>query len=518
MIKILTSKQIKELDGYTIQHEPIASIDLMERACRTFCSWFSERFDPTQKINVVCGTGNNGGDGLGIARMLTAWDYPVQVWVVRGGVPESKDFTINLNRLPEKIKVNHLSDKITKGLFDDCGILIDAIFGSGLSRPVEGIYADVIEQMNKVNAIRVAVDIPSGLLADGPSSGSIIKAHHTVSFQLPKLAFFFPSCFAYVGEWCTADIGLHKEGIDAMSINHFLLTRKSTSRLLKPYSKFDHKGNRGRALLIAGSHGKMGAAVLAARSVLRTGIGLITVHVPKVAYSIIQTSVPEAMVSVDESENYFCSVPELTPYDALGIGPGLGQDKKTTKALGDVLEKFGRPVVLDADAINIISSNRELLHVIPSGSILTPHPKEFERLVGEWKNDFERLEKQIEFSVTNMVNVIFKGAHSNITSADGKVFFNATGNPGMATGGTGDVLTGILTALLASGYSPLEAAQLGVWLHGSAGDEAAKSRGMRGMIASDIIDYLPQAFRRLGFQAVSLISTIVLNFLGVLCI
>ena len=180
------------------------------------------------------------------------------------------------------------------------------------------------------------------------------------------------------------------------------------------------------------------------------------------------------------------------------LGRAWDKKKKTVKALGDVLEKFGRPVVLDADALNIISANRELLHVIPGESILTPHPKEFERLAGTWKNDFDRLEKQIEFSVTNKLNVIFKGAHSTITSTDGNVFFNATGNPGMATGGTGDVLTGILTALLASGYSPLKAAQLGVWLHGSAGDEAAKSRGMRGMIASDIIDYLPQAFRRLA--------------------
>lgn len=494
MIKILNTTQIRELDEYTIRNEPVASIDLMERACRAFCSWFTDHFDPTNSVGIVCGTGNNGGDGLGIARMLLDWDYPVKVWVVIGGGAESEDYKVNLKRLTEKIPVNFLQDTIDALSFDEVDILIDAVFGSGLSRPVTGVYADAIGRINETKAIRVAVDIPSGLLADIPSTGAIVKAHHTVSFQMPKLAFFFPSTYAYTGQWCTVGIGLHKQAMDAMHTEHFLLTRKDMSALLKPYHKFDHKGTHGRALLIAGGYGKMGAAVLAARGLLRTGIGLITVHVPKAGYNIIQTAVPEAIVSIDNGEHEFTTAPDLTPYDAVGIGPGLGQSEKTVNALGDVLRKVNKPVVLDADAINGIGAHRELISVIPKGSILTPHPKEFERIAGTWKNDFERLELQKEFSVSNQVVVVLKGAHTSISSPDRKIYFNDTGNPGMASGGTGDVLTGIITAFLAAGYPPLQAAQLGVFLHGLSGDEAARKRGVRGLTASDLIDHLASGF------------------------
>jgi ADP-dependent NAD(P)H-hydrate dehydratase / NAD(P)H-hydrate epimerase len=498
MIKILNTNQIKDIDAYTIKNEPIASIDLMERACRAFCSWFTDRVEPSKKIGIVCGTGNNGGDGLGIARQLKSWDYPVQVWIVKGGVAESGDFKINLSRLEGIVDVHYLEKGLAQDVFADCDVLIDAIFGSGLSRAPEGIYADVIEKINQANAIRMAVDVPSGLLADKPSSGIIVKAHYTLSFQLPKLAFLLPSCHEFVGTWCTVDIGLSKAGIENAVTDHFLLTKKSIARLLKPLQKFDHKGNRGHALLIAGGYGKMGAAVLAGRAALRTGIGLLTVHVPKTGYPIIQASVPEAMVSMDQSEYVFSSAPDLSAYDALGIGPGLGMDSATVKGLGDVLSTYGRPVVLDADALNILGAHRELLQVIPKGSVLTPHPKEFERIAGSWKNDFERLEKQKEFAVAHSIVVVLKGAHTSVTSPEGKAFFNNTGNPGMATGGMGDALTGIITALLAAGHAPLEAAQAGVWIHGMAGDEATQQHGMRGMIASDVIDHLPSAFRGLA--------------------
>jgi ADP-dependent NAD(P)H-hydrate dehydratase / NAD(P)H-hydrate epimerase len=498
MIKILNTNQIKDLDAYTIKNEPIASIDLMERACRAFCSWVTDHVEPSKKIGIICGTGNNGGDGLGIARQLKSWDYPVQVWIVKGVVAESGDFKINLSRLEGKVGVHYLEEGIDQDAFAECDVLIDAIFGSGLSRAPEGIYAEVIEKINLTNTVRIAVDVPSGLLADMPSAGAIVKAHYTLSFQLPKLAFLLPSCHEFVGTWCTLDIGLSKAGIENTATEHFLLTKKSIGRLLKPLQKFDHKGKRGHALLIAGGFGKMGAAVLASRAALRTGIGLITLHVPKTGYQIIQASVPEAMVSMDQSEYCFSTAPDLSAYDALGIGPGLGMDKVTVKALGDVLTTFGRPVVLDADAINMLGAHRELRQVIPKGSVLTPHPKEFERMAGAWKNDFERLEKQKEFAVAHSVVVVLKGAHTSITSPDGKTFFNNTGNPGMATGGMGDALTGIITALLAAGYAPLEAAQAGVWIHGRAADEAALKQGMRGMIASDVIDHLPSTLRDLA--------------------
>lgn len=496
MIKILSAKQIKELDAYTIASEPIASVDLMERACRAFCSWFTDRFDTSYTIGVVCGTGNNGGDGLGIARMLLAWDFPVKVWVIKGGVTESDDFKVNFNRL--KAAVTYIENTFEQDIFSACDVLIDAIFGTGLTRPAEGLYAAVINTLNETKAIRIAVDVPSGLLADAPSSGAIVKADYTLSFQLPKAAFFFADNYPYVGEWFTVDIGLSKAGIQEADTNNFLLTKKSVSRLLKPQKKFDHKGTRGHALLIAGTYGKMGAAVLASRSALRTGAGLLTTHVPECGYTILQTAVPEAMISVDESLKFITGYPDLMSFNAVGIGPGIGKHNTTARALGILLKQVNVPIVLDADAINCLGEQRELLEFLPPGSILTPHPKEFERVAGKWNNDFERLARQQEFSKTYQVVVVLKGAHTAISSPDGKVFFNNTGNPGMATAGSGDVLTGIITSLLAQGYPSLEAAQLGVWLHGLAGDEAKRKLGSRCMIASDIIDYLPAAAEKLA--------------------
>jgi NAD(P)H-hydrate epimerase len=497
MIKILSAQQIRELDAYTIKHEPIPSIDLMERACRAFCSWFTTHFDTRYTVGIVCGTGNNGGDGLGIARMLLDWNYTVKVWVVESGGIESLDFKTNLQRLKEKIKIQAISKNYDKGLFVGCDVLIDALFGTGLSRPVEGVSAEVIHCLNQADAFRVAVDIPSGLMVDAPSAGAIIKADHTVSFQLPKLAFFLPENHPYVGEWHVVDIGLSKAGLEQTQTETYLLTKKDVSRLLKPQHQFDHKGKRGHALLIAGSYGKMGAAVLASRAALRTGVGLLTTHVPAKGYEIIQTTVPEAMVSIDQADECFSTIPEIEPYTAIGIGPGLGKDKKTIKALGVVLEKTNTPMVLDADALNIISENRELLALLKPGTILTPHPKEFERLAGPSKNDFERLDRQRSFSKEYKIVVVLKGAYTTITSPEGNMFINNTGNPAMATGGSGDVLTGVLTALLAQGYDAVDAARLGVWLHGLAGDDARRKLGPRGLIASDFIEHLPVAFSSL---------------------
>jgi NAD(P)H-hydrate epimerase len=496
MIKILTSAQTRELDQYTIDHEPIASINLMERACQAFTDWFITRFRQEKKIGVVCGTGNNGGDGLGIARKLKELGYPVDVWVVNGS-NESADFKINLERLASYIKVSKISQSLTPDLFHDCDILIDALFGSGLSRPAEGIYADVISAVNESTAIRIAVDIPSGLPADSVLSGPVVHADHTVSFQLPKLAFLLPENQDAVGEWHLVNIGLSKEFLKEVSCQHYFVTAKSIKKILRPRGKFSHKGNFGHALLIAGSFGKMGACILAAKGALRSGVGLLTVHVPASGYSIIQTSVPEAMASVDSSETNFTTVPHELNYAATGIGPGLGVDTETVNAFAKTLKHFKKPMVIDADGLNILASNEELLSLIPKESILTPHPKEFERLVGKWSDDFQRLTFLKDFSSRHGLVVVLKGAYSAMAFPDGKVYFNCTGNPGMATGGSGDVLTGILTGLLAQGYSPQESALLGVYLHGSAGDQYALDYSGESLTASDLVNYLPEAFKKL---------------------
>jgi hydroxyethylthiazole kinase-like uncharacterized protein yjeF len=497
MLKLFSTKQIKELDAYTIAHEPVSSIDLMERACRAFVVWFTEKFNASTNIGVVCGTGNNGGDGLAIARMLKEWGYPVKVWVVKGPVSESDDFKVNEVRLNGKVSKQEITFKPDKSVFQDRQILIDAIFGSGLSRPVQGIYAEVIECINETDAVRIAVDIPSGLMADSWSEGSIVRATYTLSFQLPKLAFLMPENHPYVGTWCLADIKLDKEFIKRTDTSNFLLQRKDIKKLQKTRSKFDHKGTFGKALLVAGSYGKMGAAILAAKAALRSGVGLLTVHIPVNGYNIVQTAVPEAMVEVDIHQNYLTSAPDTNYFNAIGIGPGIGQHRDTIKAFGDFLEKNKKPLVIDADGLNILAANREFLHLLPKACILTPHLKEFERLVGPSKNDFDRLERLKKFSGETDCIVVLKGAYSAICSPEGKLYFNSTGNPGMATGGTGDVLTGILTGVLAQGYPSLEAAMYGVFLHGLAGDKAAHEKSQEALIASDVVDFLPQAFKHL---------------------
>jgi len=498
MLKVLPAAQIKALDAYTIEQGSIASIDLMERACRSFVNWFVQHFDNRESVGIICGTGNNGGDGLGIARMLHEHGYGIKVWIVKGSVSESIDFKLNLDRAKKStIEIFEITSESDERFFDDRSVLIDAVFGSGLTRPVEGIYASVIQCINKATAHRVSVDIPSGLLADSPSVGPAVKANFTVSFQLPKLSFFFPQYHSIVGEWTLVDIGLNKEFIRNAEADHYYITPKDPRRILRRRSKFDHKGTYGHALLVAGSYGKMGAAVLASRAALRSGVGLLSVHVPKCGYSILQTAVPEAMVSVDQHNEFFSDELRLENYSAVGFGPALGNSPATMEAYTALLKSFRKPMVIDADGLNMLAENRDLLGLVPEGSILTPHPKEFERLVGKWENDFEKLESHKRLARQLKSVVVLKGAYSAIASPDGKICFNSTGNPGMATGGSGDVLTGILTGLLAQGYDSFEAAQLGVYLHGLSGDLAVPDRGMNSLIASDLIEFLPSAFLRL---------------------
>lgn len=496
MIRILNTKQIRELDAFTIREDGISSIDLMERACLAFVNWFVQQVDATKKIAVVCGTGNNGGDGLGIARLLKEWGYPVKVFVIRGTAPESADFKINLDRLQNKVNVADINGNCGAEIFSDSDIIIDAIFGSGLSRAPEGIYAEVIRCINETSALRISVDIPSGLSADGPSAGEIVKADYTLTFQLPKFAFFLPQSYQYTGEWKTTDIGLNKEFIKSARTNTFTITKKDIRRILKPRSKFDHKGKFGHALVIGGSFGKMGAAVLASKAALRSGAGLVTTHIPRCGYEIMQTALPEAMVIVDKDENFFTTVPkESEKYTTIAIGPGLGTEIKTAEALRTLLSDYRKPLVIDADALNLLALHSDMLDLVPENSVLTPHPKEFERLVGFWEDDFGRIEKQKLLAARLKSLILVKGAYSTIATPDGSIYFNTTGNPGMAKGGSGDVLTGIITGLLSQGYSAKDATIAGVYLHGLAGDLAVIEKGYYSLTASDLVEFLPQSFK-----------------------
>jgi ADP-dependent NAD(P)H-hydrate dehydratase / NAD(P)H-hydrate epimerase len=502
-MKILNVADIRQADAYTISNEPIASVDLMERAAHACLEWILPRYSTSVQVSVLCGPGNNGGDGLALARMLNGNGYSVEVFVLDNGSQQSDDFTINWQKLISLpgIKVNTITGSDQMHAFGESDLIIDAIFGSGLTRPVEGFVAEIIRQVNSSPSQIISIDVPSGLFADrssDPKQSAIVQADFTLSFELPKLAFLIPENNLFTGEWLILPIGLHPEFINqAETKNHFLTTQE-VSAIIRPRGTFSHKGTFGHALLIAGSAGKMGAAVLAARAILRSGAGLVTAHIPSDYKLLMPVAAPECMTSFDASPGSFTTCPDLFPYNAVAAGPGIGTDELTAKALKLLIQEARTPLVLDADALNILSENKTWLAFLPAKSILTPHPKEFERLAGKYSDGFERIEAARNFAVKFTVYLILKGRYTAICCPDGQCYFNSTGNAGMATGGSGDVLTGILTGLLARGYSPGEASILGVHLHGLAGDLAARERGQETMIAGDITEKLAQAFMEMN--------------------
>lgn len=501
-MKILSASQVKQADNYTIAHEPVSSIDLMERASNAFTDCFTDLFPGASTIWVFCGMGNNGGDGLAVSRMLLKEGYDVQVVVVKYSKTGSPDFQTNLQRLEDMginiLEITSVNDlpEIPSGV-----IIIDALWGSGLSRPIEGFAGDVISRINATGNMTVALDIPSGLFADKPSEGPIIEAAITITLQLPKLSFMMPESYRYVGEWTSVDIGLSQSFISSIESKYELLSEKAIRSIWRPREKFSHKGSYGHALLISGSLGKMGATVLASRAALRSGAGLLTVNCPASGYDIMQTAVPEAMVIVDDNSHHISSFKSDLSYACIGIGPGIGQHKQTISAFDKLLAEYKQPMIIDADALNILSLHPDWFERLPPGSILTPHPGEFSRLAGSSADSFESLQKQQTFAERYGIILLVKGAHTAIATPEGKVYFNPTGNPGMATAGSGDVLTGILTGLLSSGYTPLETALLGTYLHGLAGDLALRNSSEEALIASDIIHNIPAAFNELTYDS-----------------
>jgi ADP-dependent NAD(P)H-hydrate dehydratase / NAD(P)H-hydrate epimerase len=501
-MKILPVEKIREADAYTILHEPVKSVDLMERAAAKCYKWLKKRIDADRPVKIFCGPGNNGGDGLVIARLMADYHSDIAVFVTRFSDKCSDDFLLNYSRLKEfgKISCEDIKNGDELPEINENDVVIDALFGSGLSKPVTGFPASLIRHINAAKALVVAIDMPSGLFGDlhtDVKAGAVIKADFTLTFQFPKLAFMFAENDSLVGEWEVLDIGLHEDFIRNTKVKDYLLTKQIAGRLLKPRTKFAHKGNFGHALLIAGGYGRMGAAVLASEACLRSGVGLLHAHVPAKGVAVIQTAVPEAMVTIDKDEECLTALPELSPFTAIGIGPGIGFNEKTKMALKLLIQNSSVPLLFDADAITILGENKTWISFVPKNSIFTPHPKEFERLVGKASDDFQRNQLQRDFCIKHGVYVVLKGAHTCICGPDGVCYFNTTGNPGMATGGSGDVLTGLILGLLAQNYHPKDACLLGVYIHGLAGDLAARKNGLEALLASDIIIKIGSAFKKL---------------------
>jgi NAD(P)H-hydrate epimerase len=496
-VNIYTAAQIKEWDAYTIQHEPIASIDLMERAAQKCVDWIEMHIAAKKTFTIFCGKGNNGGDGLAIARLLYEKGFSVAIYILDTTPTGSKDFETNLQRLHAANIPVHMMETVAQfpDITDDT-IVIDALFGSGLNKPLTGLAADLVQHINQASHYTISIDVPSGLFMDQSSIGyPVVKATDTVTFQSYKTALLVAENAAYFGKVHILDIGLHPGYIRQYPSSYQLVHETIIKKIFQPRKDFAHKGTYGHALLMTGSYGKMGASVLTISACLRSGAGLVTAYIPQCGYTILQTAAPEAMTITDAEENHITEWPnDIDKYEAIGIGPGLGMEEATKAVVTKIITRYKKPMVVDADGLNALAAEPERLQHLPSYSILTPHPKEFERLFGTCANDFERMNTALQKAKELSVIIVLKGHHTFIALPDGTAYFNNTGNAGMAKGGSGDVLTGILPSLLAQGFATAEAAILGVYIHGLAGDLAAQELSKEAMIAGDIVRFLSKAF------------------------
>lgn len=496
-MKLFSAEQLYQADQHTLQQQCISSEALMERAATQLFTWIDAKYQSAPvAIHLFCGIGNNGGDGLALARLLCEQGYPLAVYIVSYGVTPSGDFRINVERLQERgVVPDYLTEKSAFPALSTTDVVVDAIFGIGLNRPPEAWVARLIAHINAAAAFVISVDMPSGLPVDrAPWAGAVVQASQVLTFHAPKLPFFLPQTGPYVAQWEVLDIGLDAAFLHNTDTAYTLVDKAAALALYRPRSRFSHKGTYGHAVLVGGSYGKIGAVHLASKACLAAGSGLVTALVPQCGYLPLQTAVPELMVVTDAAEKHLTAMVLPFAPKAIGVGIGMGTHEQTAKAFGAFLTAVQSPLVVDADGLNLLAQHPELLTQLPPQSILTPHPKELERLLGKWEDDFEMLAKAQAFADRYNAILVLKGAYT-VTLYRGKGYVNSTGNPGMATAGSGDVLTGMLTGLLAQGYTPLHAAVFGVYLHGLAGDRGTATVGCEALTASGIVNNIGKAYQ-----------------------
>ena len=503
-MKIFSAEQLKQIDDFTIVNEPISSINLMERAALACLKRITKLIQPNEELLVFCGKGNNGGDGLALTRLLLERGFKAKALVINYTDTYSNNAELNYTKLKAAFnshifEINSLADLKEKTTSKNY-IIIDALLGTGINKAVEGLLKETIAFININFKKIISIDVPSGLLIDTSSkeNENIICSSLTLTFQFPKLAFLLPENKNYVPEFEIIDIGLNNEAIDKFPSNYYYTTQQTISSFLKPRSKFSHKGNYGQALLLAGSKGKSGSALISSKACLRSGAGMLTLHSTKTTTAALLNHLPEAMSIEDSNPDYISEISNPENYDAVGFGPGVGTSKETEIVLKKLLQYYTGKLIIDADGLNILSENKTWLDFLPPETILTPHPKEFERLVGKCDNDFEKIKTLKHFCLKYNCIVILKGAHSAIAFPDGSVFFNSSGNPGLAKAGSGDALTGIILGLLSRGYTAPKAALIGTFIHGFAADLCLKQKSIESILISDVIEKLPKAFKKLA--------------------
>jgi hydroxyethylthiazole kinase-like uncharacterized protein yjeF len=499
MLTLLTAAQIRQADAYTIANEPISSINLMERAAKAFVSWFVNHFPGKRStISVYCGTGNNGGDGLAIARMLYEHGYELtNVKIVRFSDKVSPDFTENLQRLQS---LDIPTESLEQGLplaAETSDILIDAILGSGLNKPLAGNYKALVNYLNSLHKTVIAVDVPTGFYTDGEAEqdATVLKADLVITFQQPKINFLLPESEPFIDCWETVNIGLHEGFIESLQSPYLWVEKKDIKEMLKPRTRFSHKGTFGHALIIAGQAKTMGAALLCSSACVYAGAGLTTVCIPESGLTALNSYQAEVMAIVRQA--YEMPELKLESFSAIAIGPGLGKDEDALALLQHILNEYEHPIVIDADALNLLAQHPRLLADLPTGSILTPHMKEFDRLFGEHSNWWQRLQTLQQKAQEHNIYIVLKNSYTMVGCPNGKVYFNSTSNVAMAVGGMGDVLTGIITALLAQKYTPEQACMAGVYLHGKAGDELALPNRLQVVLPGQVAAGIPATIAKL---------------------
>ena len=495
-MKILTANQIKNCDIATIE-KGISSIELMEKAAKNCCDWITDNFRNTNKFLIFCGNGNNGGDGFAIARMLYEKSYDVEVYINEGESKFSPDAEINFKKVKtiSGIDIRYFSE--FSMINNEKSVIIDAIFGYGLNRELSGEVKSVIEKLNQINVPKISIDIPTGLFTDKiiNENSTVFKTDVTLTFQFFKRSFLHPETGKFCGKIIVLNIDLDRDFINEIETDYFVIDEKLINNIYKPREDFSHKGTFGKSILVGGSYGKIGAVLMSTLSALKTGSGLTFTIAPECGNFILQSQIPEAMF-MESGEKYLDKI-EIQEKAVYGIGPGLGKEKQTQKALFDLLGNYKKPIVLDADALNILAENHKL-DLIPKYSAITPHPLEFERLFGKTKNSFERIELARQKAKELQIFIVLKDHHTAVITPEKKVYYNITGNSGMAKGGSGDVLTGILTSLISQKYDIENACIFGVWLHGKAGDFAAEKFSKEAMLPTDLINEIGEVFKYLS--------------------
>ncbi|WP_299886543.1 NAD(P)H-hydrate dehydratase [uncultured Lacinutrix sp.] len=499
-MKIFSKEQIYAGDKLTAEKQNISSTDLMERAGTQIFNWLHMRMQGAQvPIHVFCGIGNNGGDGLVVARHLITHGYNVKTYVINCSDKRSKDFLINYDRIKNVTKewptLLSCAEDFSEILIDEKDIIVDAIFGIGINRPVDDWVKALFNHFRITKAFTLSIDVPSGLYTDRvvDDPEAVVNAGYTLSFQTPKLVFFLPETAKYTVQWEVLDIGIDPEYLFTTPTEADLIGKNEVLPIYKPREKYSHKGTYGHSLIIGGSYGKIGAVTLASRAALAVGAGKVTAYVPKCGYTALQASFPEAMVITDTDEDKITKIDFDIEPTVIGLGVGIGTNTKTVSALEDFLKTNITPLVIDADGLNILGKKKALLKLLPEQTVLTPHPNELERLIGKWKDDFDKLKKTKALAKKYNLIIVIKGANSIVVTAE-KLYVNTTGNPGLATAGTGDVLTGMITGLISQGYEAIAATIFAVYLHGKSADLLIEDFGYQSLIASHVIEGIGEAY------------------------